>query len=107
MCDKSAHPTDHQRLPKPVDLSIIKKANALGINEAKVEFLAKHSEDDVKQGLIDLEIRVASAFPAPVRDPHRYLKASLTGMQNQSLDVQTDTVKVVEEVNDGSAKKAD
>ncbi len=103
---KARTPQITKRLPKPVDLSIIKKANALGINEAKVEeLLAKHSEDDVKQGLIDLEIRVASAFPAPVRDPHRYLKASLTGMQNQSLDVQTDTVKVVEEVNDESAKK--
>lgn len=66
--------------PRPVDLAIVKSAADLGISEEKVEdLLTKHSEPEVKQGLSELQQRMASTFPGPVRDPHRYLKAILSG----------------------------
>ena len=67
---------------KPVDLSIVKKANDLNIAEEKLEELvAKHGETEVKLALSELEQRILNAFPGPIRDPHRYLKARLSGVQ--------------------------
>ena len=67
---------------KPVDLSIVKKANDLNIAEEKLEELvAKHGETEVKLALSELEQRILKAFPGPIRDPHRYLKARLSGVQ--------------------------
>lgn len=66
--------------PKPVDLALVKKAAELNIAEERLEDLvAKYGEPEVKQALISLEQRIARAFPSPVRDPLRYLKAQLSG----------------------------
>ncbi len=66
--------------PRPVDLSIVKKAAELGINEDKVEeLISKHGEEGVSQGLDDLKARMSNGFLAPVREPLRYLKAALSG----------------------------
>ncbi|WP_342130931.1 replication initiation protein [Hydrogenophaga sp. OTU3427] len=81
---KAQAPLPLKSPPKPVDLSIIKKAGELNISEERVEDLvAKHSEEEVKQALTELEVRMLNAFPGPVRDPHRYLKARLSGVQQQ------------------------
>jgi hypothetical protein len=73
--------------PAPLDLSIIKKSVDLGISEEKAEELfTKHGEVAVREGLFELEARVASAFPGPVRDPYRYLKARLSGEQQKQID---------------------
>ena len=72
---------------KPVDLSIVKKANDLNIAEEKLEELvAKHGETEVKLALSELEQRILKAFPGPIRDPHRYLKARLSGVQQVDAD---------------------
>jgi hypothetical protein len=77
--------------PKPVDLSLIKKAFTLGINEDRAEeLIAKYGDVDVKQGLIELEARMAKDFPAPVREPYRYLKATLEGSQQKLVEVHID-----------------
>lgn len=92
--------------PKPVDLSIIKKAYDLGINEDRAEeLISKHGEEQVRQGLIDLESRMASAFPAPVREPFRYLKATLSGAQLQLVEVHTDPAEEVKATQAESFKK--
>ena len=66
--------------PRPVDLSIVKKATELGINEDKAEeLIAKHGEEGVNQGLDDLKARMSNGLLAPVREPFRYLKAALSG----------------------------
>lgn len=71
--------------PKPVDLSVIKKARDLQIAEEKIEDLvAKHGEEGVAQALEELGVRVLNAFPSPVRDPYRYLKARLSGTQQMT-----------------------
>lgn len=81
--------------PKPVDLSIIKKAIDLGISEDKAEELfAKHGDVAMREGLIELEGRVASAFPGPVRDPYRYLKARLSGEHQKQIEEKIDNVQV-------------
>ena len=73
--------------PTPLDLSIIKKSVDLGISEEKAEELfTKHGDVALREGLFELEARVASAFPGPVRDPYRYLKSRLTGDQQKQID---------------------
>lgn len=73
--------------PAPLDLSIIKKSVDLGISEEKAEELfTKHGDTALREGLFELEARVASAFPGPVRDPYRYLKSMLTGDQEKKID---------------------
>ncbi len=94
--------------PKPVDLSIIKKAQELGITEDKMEeLLSKHGDENVRQGLIELETRMASAFPAPIRDPHRYLKASLSGALQKHAESQARAEESEKEILAKTSKKQD
>lgn len=72
--------------PKPVDLALIKRAVALGISDEKAEeLLVQHGADALASGLDSLERRLATNYPEPVRDPFRYLKASLDGLQLQKV----------------------
>lgn len=81
---------------KPVDLSIVKKANDLNIAEEKLEELvAKHGETEVKLALSELEQRILKAFPGPVRDPHRYLKARLSGVQQVDHKANTEDLEKI------------
>jgi hypothetical protein len=103
---KAQTPLPIKSPPKPVDLSIIKKACDLGINEDRAEeLIAKHGEEDMKQGLIELEARMASAFPAPVREPFRYLKATLTGVQQKLADISLDPVERAKTIKAEASKK--
>jgi hypothetical protein len=103
---KAQAPLPLKSPPKPVDLSIIKKAHELGISEDRTEeLISKHGEEETRQGLIDLEARVASAFPSPVREPFRYLKATLAGVQQKLVDVQSDPVEVAHVIQAESTKK--
>lgn len=92
--------------PKPLDLSILKKAVDLGINEEKAEELfTKYGDAAMREGLMELEGRVASAFPGPVRDPYRYLKARLSGEQQKQIEELVDPVAVQQLAQADSAKK--
>ncbi|MBT9505028.1 MAG: RepB family plasmid replication initiator protein [Burkholderiaceae bacterium] len=92
--------------PKPLDLSIIKKAVDLGISEEKAEDLfTKHGDDAMRDGLMELEGRVASAYPGPVRDPYRYLKAMLSGELQKQIEAQVDPVEAQQLARDESDKK--
>ena len=72
---------------QPVDMSLIKKAIELDIAEDKAEeLLVKYGDAAMRDGMIDLEARVVRAFPAPVRDPYRYLKSLLAGDHQKQLD---------------------
>lgn len=62
--------------PKPVDMALIARAQALGVgDEAAEALLHEHGEEALRGGLDSLERRVATAYPEPVRDPLRYLRA--------------------------------
>lgn len=64
--------------PRPVDLALIARAQTLGIgNEAAEAMLHEHGEAALRAGLDSLERRLATAYPEPVRDPVRYLRALL------------------------------
>lgn len=103
---KAQTPLPLKSPPKPVDLSLIKKAFDLGINEDRAEeLIAKHGEEDVRQGLIDLEARMARDFPAPVREPYRYLKATLAGVQQKLVEVHIDPVESAQTSQAESSKK--
>lgn len=92
--------------PKPVDLSVVKKAVDLGISEDKAEeLIAKYGEEDLKQGLIELEARMSRAFPAPVREPYRYLKATLAGVQQKLVEEEIDPVESAHLAQAASSKK--
>ena len=69
------------RVPsEPVDLLLIARAQALGVDDARAEELADaHGTEALRQGLDALQRRVASTFPEPLRDPYRYLKALMPG----------------------------
>ena len=61
---------------KPVDLGLVARANRLGVREEAAEALVcSHGEEAVRAGLDALERRIASAYPEPLRDPLRYLRA--------------------------------
>jgi|GEM_PF-261190 len=66
--------------PRPVDLSLISRARALGVDDARAEELVDaYGVDALRTGLDALQRRVASAYPEPLRDPYRYLKALMPG----------------------------
>ena len=88
---------------EPVDLSLVVRAQALGVDDSQAEALADtYGQDALRNGLDALQRRVASAFPEPLRDPHRYLKALMPGPgtragQGAALqDSQTDQGRVAE-----------
>jgi hypothetical protein len=92
--------------PRPVDLSLIKKAVALEISEEKAEeLLAKYGEVPMREGLIELEARVSSAFPSPVRDSYRYLKTILSGEQQRQVEERVDPVETKQLAQANSEKK--
>lgn len=63
-----------------VDLSLISRAQSLGIDDQRAEELADcYGMVALRSGLDALERRVASAFPEPLRDPYRYLKTLMPG----------------------------
>lgn len=103
---KAQVPLPLKNPPKPLDLSIIKKAVELGINEEKAEdLLTKHGDVSMREGLLELEGRVASAYPSPVRDPYRYLKAMLSGEVQKQIEIQVDTADSLKLARKESEKK--
>ena len=65
---------------EPVDLSLIARAQALGVDDHRAEELADtFGAEALRSGLDALERRLASAFPEPLRDPYRYLKTLMPG----------------------------
>ncbi|MES2946930.1 MAG: hypothetical protein V4858_00150 [Pseudomonadota bacterium] len=79
--------------PRPLDLSMIKRAVDLGISEEKAEELyTRHGELAMSEGMRELEGRVAAAYPAPVRDAYRYLKALLANEQQKPAEEPMDAV---------------
>jgi len=64
--------------PSPVDVSLVTRAKTLGIDDARAEALLYEFGDvALKAGLDMLEKRIASAYPEPLRDHHRYLKSMM------------------------------
>jgi hypothetical protein len=61
---------------EPVDLSLVTQAQRLGVAEATIEALVReHGDVAVRESLAVLERRIASAYPQPLNDPTRYLRA--------------------------------
>lgn len=66
------------RPPQPVDIALVARAQALGVAEETLEpLLEAHGDEAVRGGLDALERRLASAYPEPLREPARYLRALL------------------------------
>lgn len=66
--------------PKPVDLALIARASRLGVDSDRAESLQEEfGEQALTAGLDALEKRIASGFPEPLRDHHRYLKSLMPG----------------------------
>ena len=66
--------------PQPVDMALMARAQGLGVSEEAAEALAEaHGDAAFGAGLDALARRVASAFPQPLRDPTRYLRALMPG----------------------------
>jgi hypothetical protein len=64
--------------PAPVDMSQVVRASAIGIRSEDAELLVQaHGNEAMAAGLDSLARRIASEFPEPLRDPHRYLRALL------------------------------
>ena len=68
------------RTPRePVDLSLVARAQALGVDDSRAEELAETYGDAALCGGLDaLQRRLANAFPEPLRDPYRYLKTLMS-----------------------------
>lgn len=79
--------------PKPVDLALIARAEALDIDNDQAEALQEEfGEPALKSGLDALEKRIASAFPEPLRDHHRYLKSLMPGEVKRAVAEQESAV---------------
>ncbi len=62
--------------PEPVDLTLVAEAGKLGVEDDKAEeLIGEYGAPAVQSGLDLLATRAATAFPAPVRDPYRYLRS--------------------------------
>lgn len=67
--------------PDPVDVTLVARAQSLGINEERVEQLVdEFGLAAFSAGLQGLQARMTSGYPGPVRDPYRYLRATLQGL---------------------------
>ncbi|NDY93623.1 RepB family plasmid replication initiator protein [Ideonella livida] len=65
---------------EPVDMALVGQAAGLGVEESKLESLvAEFGEAAVAAGLKTLSQRQAHEYPAPVRDPARYLRSLMPG----------------------------
>ncbi len=68
------------RPSEPVDLSLVARAQTLGVDDSRAEELAEaYGEAALRNGLDALQRRLASAYPEPLRDPYRYLKTLMPG----------------------------
>ena len=66
--------------PEPVDLTLVGRAKELGIDEDQLDQLAgEYGVPAVATGLEALAIRIAAAFPGPLRDHFRYLRSIMSG----------------------------
>ncbi|MFP5476474.1 MAG: replication initiation protein [Gammaproteobacteria bacterium] len=66
------------RAPAPVDMVAVSRAIALGVSEEAFEQMAAGCDEAAVRSALDvLERRVNTAYPEPLRDPARYLKALL------------------------------
>ncbi|WP_210811631.1 replication initiation protein [Ideonella paludis] len=78
-------PLPLRQAPQPVDLTLSQKGADLGIDDEKVEELvSKFGQDAVRAGLVQLEERAKSAFPAPLRDPYRYLLSLMPAVSERA-----------------------
>jgi hypothetical protein len=72
--------------PEPVDLAVVAKGRALGVPDDKIEDLVEElGIATVRAGLEQLERRISTAFPEPVRDPLKYLRSILSPHPEISL----------------------
>lgn len=66
--------------PEPVDLTLVGRAKELGIDEDELDQLAsEYGVPAVASGLDALAVRIAAAFPGPLRDHFRYLRSIMSG----------------------------
>ncbi len=73
------------RPARPVDLGLVARAARSGVREEAAEALIeRHGEDAFRSGLDALERRIASAYPEPLRDPQRYLRALMPAPPDQA-----------------------
>ena len=80
-------------LSQPVDLALIARAQALDVDHDQAEALQEEfGEPALKSGLDALEKRIASAFPEPLRDHHRYLKSLMPGEVKRAVAEQEQVV---------------
>lgn len=67
-----------REITQPVNLALVGRAIALGIDQRKFErLLDEYGEDVVGQALTHVERRKTVAFPDELRDPYRFLKTIL------------------------------
>lgn len=64
--------------PQPVDIALLERALALGVDHVHAEQLAeRYGAAALAKGLDALAKRMASAFPEPLRNPYRYLNSMM------------------------------
>ena len=89
---------------QPVDVSVLAKAERLGIDHAKIERLIEEYGDTAMATAIDaVDKRATSAFPEPLRDPLRYLKSVLPG--HAAVLVEVDQKSAVHLTQNNSASR--
>jgi len=69
-----------QPAPEKADLESMRQAREMGITDARVEKIVDtYGSEALASALPELRRRVESTFPAPVRDPERYLMSLMPG----------------------------
>lgn len=73
--------------PRPVDVELVARATRLGVDEdAAEQLLERHGDAAFGPALDALAQRVANAWPEPLRNPTRYLRALLPGVPAAASD---------------------
>ena len=67
--------------PRAVDMGLLGEAQRLGVPAEQAEgLLEEHGAEALRAGLAALANRAGSNYPAPLRDPYRYLRSLMPGV---------------------------
>lgn len=92
---------------EPLDVSMAAQAEGMGISEEALEpLIAQHGIKAVTEALAGTQRRFAKAYPEPLRQPLKYLRAILVAAPESSPEGEADAVARVEDPTEGHERAA-
>ncbi|MEY4414627.1 MAG: hypothetical protein RIQ53_1920 [Pseudomonadota bacterium] len=95
------------RSAQPVDMALVARGQQLGVPEESMEpLLQEHGDDAMRRALDTLERRLTTAFPEPLRDPLRYLRALLVSESERQARASESAAEAAQAAAEAQARAA-